>query len=217
MNTRNLLTLLGIPALILVLVVFSVDKNFDSGKNPEEVLSSSQMNEKTKTPPPTERVDPTKSYSAIIKTTKGNMTVDLFSLETQITVSNFVYLARIGFYNDTTFHRVVSNFMIQGGDPLGNGTGGPGYTFADEEITGEYERGTVAMANSGPNTNGSQFFIIHEDQLTLPKNYVIFGKVLDGFDVLDAIAEAEVTQGPNEEMSLPVEPVVINSVEILES
>lgn len=217
MNIRNLLTLFGIPALILVLVIFSVDKNFDSGTNPEEALSNSQMNDKTKTSPPTERVDPTKSYSAVIKTSKGDMTVELYSLEAQVTVSNFVYLSRIGFYEGTTFHRVYKNFMIQGGDPLGNGTGGPGYTFGDEEITREYERGTLAMANSGPNTNGSQFFIVHQDQPKLPKDYVIFGKLTDGFDTLDTIAESEVIQGLSGELSQPVEPVVINSIEILEN
>ncbi|MFC1624944.1 peptidylprolyl isomerase [Patescibacteria group bacterium] len=217
MNNKNLLTLLGIPALILILVIFSVDKNFDTTKNPEEVLNTSQTTEKTNVPPPTERVDPTKSYTAVIKTTKGNMTIELYSLETQVAVTNFVYLSRLGFYNGTIFHRIVNNFMIQGGDPLGNGTGGPGYNFSDEEITKDYERGIVAMANSGPNTNGSQFFIVHKDQPDLPKNYVIFGKVTDGLDVLDAIAESEVTQSPGGETSLPIEPVIINSVEILET
>ncbi|MFC1700168.1 peptidylprolyl isomerase [Patescibacteria group bacterium] len=217
MNNKNLLTLLGIPALILILVIFSVDKNFDTTRNPEEVLNTSQTTEKTNVPPPTERVDPTKSYTAVIKTTKGNMTIELYSLETQVAVTNFVYLSRLGFYNGTIFHRIVNNFMIQGGDPLGNGTGGPGYNFSDEEITKDYERGIVAMANSGPNTNGSQFFIVHKDQPDLPKNYVIFGKVIDGLDVLDAIAESEVTQSPGGETSLPIEPVIINSVEILET
>jgi cyclophilin family peptidyl-prolyl cis-trans isomerase len=217
MNTKYLLTLLGIPALILILVIFSVDKNFDASPNTKESLNMNQTNEKTSTPPPTERIDPTKTHTAVIKTNKGNMTVELYSLETPIAVTNFVYLSRLGFYNDTIFHRIIKDFMIQGGDPLGNGTGGPGYSFADEEITREYERGTVAMANSGPNTNGSQFFIVHEDQPDLPKSYVIFGKVVEGLDVLDTIAESEVTQSPNGEMSSPVEPVVINSIEIIET
>ena len=105
--------------------------------------------------------------------------------------------------------------MIQGGDPKGDGTGGPGYKFADEPFEGEYTRGTIAMANAGPNTNGSQFFIMHKDY-DLPKNYVIFGKVSKGMEVVDKIAEAPVKQNSMGENSTPVNPVSINSVEIIE-
>jgi cyclophilin family peptidyl-prolyl cis-trans isomerase len=105
--------------------------------------------------------------------------------------------------------------MIQGGDPKGNGTGGPGYKFADEPFSGEYLRGTVAMANSGPNTNGSQFFIMHQDY-PLPKNYVIFGQVSSGLEVVDKIATAPVKSGPTGENSTPVNPVKVLSVEITE-
>jgi len=100
----------------------------------------------------------TKKYTAILKTEKGDITIALNSDQTPITVNNFVTLAKKGFYNKTIFHRVIKGFMIQGGDPKGDGTGGPGYKFADEPFTGEYTRGTIAMANSGPNTNGSHFW-----------------------------------------------------------
>jgi cyclophilin family peptidyl-prolyl cis-trans isomerase len=103
--------------------------------------------------------------------------------------------------------------MIQGGDPIGNGTGGPGYTFADEPFTGEYTKGTIAMANAGPNTNGSQFFIMHSDY-PLPKNYVIFGKVTKGLEVVDKIAEAPTK--PGGEGSTPITPVKITSIQINE-
>ena len=119
------------------------------------------------------------------------------------------------FYNNVVFHRVIKGFMIQGGDPTGTGTGGPGYQFADEPFTGEYTRGTVAMANSGPNTNGSQFFIMHADY-PLPKNYVIFGQVAKGLDVVDKIAAAPVEMSSSGEQSKPVNPVKVNSVEIIE-
>ena len=158
-------------------------------------------------------IDKTKKYSAILHTEKGDITIILNADETPITVNNFVTLAKKGFYNNTIFHRVIKGFMIQGGDPKGDGTGGPGYTFADEPFTGEYTRGTIAMANAGPNTNGSQFFIMHQDN-GLPKNYVIFGKVMAGLSVVDAIAEAPVKASPSGEMSTPVIPVKILSIDI---
>ena len=112
---------------------------------------------------PAMQIDESKSYSAVLKTIEGEITIDLDAKKTPKTVNNFISLAREGFYNGTTFHRVIESFMIQGGDPKGDGSGGPGYTFPDENLEGKYTRGTVAMANSGPNTNGSQFFIIHQD------------------------------------------------------
>lgn len=165
--------------------------------------------------PPPMMIDTAKSYTAILHTEKGDITITLNAKETPITVNNFVALARTNFYNGTPFHRVIRGFMIQGGDPKGDGTGGPGYKFADEPFTGEYTRGTVAMANSGPNTNGSQFFIMHADN-QLPKNYVIFGKVTEGLEAVDAIAAAPVTQSPTGEESIPVTPVKVTSVEIVE-
>lgn len=156
-----------------------------------------------------------KKYQATLTTTEGAIVVELFAQQTPITVNNFVTLAKKGFYNGTLFHRVVKGFMIQGGDPTGMGTGGPGYQFADEPFTGDYDRGTLAMANSGPNTNGSQFFIMQK-AVPLPKNYVIFGKVVSGLDTVDKIANAPVKQSPSGEMSTPVNPVMLEKVDILE-
>ncbi len=127
-----------------------------------------------------------------ITTEKGDIVFELFGAEAPLTVSNFVWLTRHEFYNGLTFHRVEPGFVIQGGDPNGNGTGGPGYQFADEKVTRDYDEGIVAMANAGPNTNGSQFFIMLADNATLPKNYTIFGKVISGLDVVHQIRVGDV-------------------------
>ena len=164
---------------------------------------------------PTMIIDQKKSYSAIMHTTAGNIELSLTDNATPITVNNFVWLAKKGFYNGTIFHRVIRDFMIQGGDPKGDGTGGPGYQFDDEPFAGEYTRGTIAMANAGPNTNGSQFFIMHANY-PLPKNYVIFGHVTKGLETVDKIAEAPVKISPSGETSQPIDPVKITSLEIIE-
>lgn len=149
-----------------------------------------------------------------LQTTEGAIVIALNNGQTPKTVENFVSLVRKGFYNGTIFHRVIRGFMIQGGDPKGDGTGGPGYTFADEPFTGEYTRGTVAMANAGPNTNGSQFFIMHADY-PLPKNYTIFGHVVQGMNTVDAIANAPVTPNPfSGEPSKPVTPARITTATV---
>jgi peptidylprolyl isomerase len=166
--------------------------------------------------PPKMQIDGNKKYSALMITSEGTIKIELTTEMTPITVNNFVYLSKSGFYNNTVFHRVIKNFMIQGGDPEGTGAGGPGYRFDDEPFVGEYTRGTVAMANAGPNTNGSQFFIVHKDY-ALPKSYVIFGKVSEGLEVLDAIANAGVRVSSSGEASIPLEPVKILNVEIIES
>jgi len=164
---------------------------------------------------PKMQIDTEKDYKAIIKTTKGDMEVELFTQDTPITVNNFVFLAREKFYENVKFHRIIKDFMIQGGDPTGTGAGGPGYQFNDEPITKDYERGILAMANAGANTNGSQFFIMHQDY-ALPKNYVIFGKVIGGFDTLDKIAETPTENNGMGEISKPTEDILIKSVEIIE-
>lgn len=161
---------------------------------------------------------------ATIKTTLGDIKVELFADKTPITVANFVGLAtgtkewtdpttnkkmiNKPLYDGVIFHRVIKDFMIQGGDPLGMGYGGPGYKFNDEPFTGDYTRGTLAMANSGPNTNGSQFFIMHKD-MGLPKNYVIFGKVVSGIEVVDKIAESETNSNDK-----PLKDIVINTITV---
>jgi cyclophilin family peptidyl-prolyl cis-trans isomerase len=126
-----------------------------------------------------------------IKTDKGDIVFKLYEQEAPKTVSNFVYLAKGGYYDGLTFHRVEPGFVIQGGDPNGNGTGGPGYQFEDEPVKRPYTRGIVAMANAGPNTNGSQFFVMLADT-PLPPNYTIFGEVTSGMDVVDQIRVGDV-------------------------
>ena len=160
-------------------------------------------------------IDKTKSYTAVLKTDQGTIEIALNAKDTPITANNFVWLAKKNYYDNTVFHRVIKGFMIQGGDPKGDGTGGPGYQFNDEPFTGDYTRGTVAMANAGPNTNGSQFFIMQADY-PLPKSYVIFGHVTKGLDVVDKIASATTTLGGDGAMSKPVAPVTVKSVTIIE-
>jgi cyclophilin family peptidyl-prolyl cis-trans isomerase len=163
--------------------------------------------------PPPMTIDRAKKYTAVITTTRGAITVDLLVSDAPATVNNFVFLAKEGFYDGTIFHRVIRDFMIQGGDPTGTGRGGPGYRFNDEPVTRDYKAGTLAMANAGPNTNGSQFFIIHKDY-ALAKNYTIFGQVKSGMEVVDAIATAPVVAGGETTPSKPVDPVRITKIEI---
>lgn len=161
--------------------------------------------------PPEMRIDPKKRYRATIETSAGIMKADLFTDDAPIAVNNFVFLARDGFYNGVIFHRVIRGFMIQGGDPTGTGRGGPGYRFEDEPIRRQYKRGTLAMANSGANTNGSQFFVMHADY-GLPPNYTIFGKLTEGEEVVDTIATARTGA-----QDRPLEPVEIHSITIDEA
>ncbi len=160
-------------------------------------------------------IDKSKKYEATIHTTDGDIVVDLLASEDPITVNNFVFLAQQGFYTNVPFHRIINGFMIQTGDPTGTGSGGPGYKFQDEPVTRDYTRGTVAMANAGPNTNGSQFFIVQADMSgRLPKNYTIFGEVVQGLDVVDKLANTPVTVSPMGEKSQPTQKVEIKSVDI---
>ncbi|MBI2886524.1 MAG: peptidylprolyl isomerase [Chloroflexi bacterium] len=162
-------------------------------------------------------IDAKKEYSAVLHTTEGDVTLQLLPQDAPVTVNNFVFLARDKFYDGVRFHRVIKGFMVQTGDPLGNGTGGPGYRFQDEPVTKDYKPGIVAMANAGPNTNGSQFFIMHGDYSgRLPKNYTIFGQVTAGADVVDRLASTPVRAGLSGEASSPTKEILINSVEIQE-
>ena len=167
--------------------------------------------------PPGLVIEADKRYHAVIKTDKGEMTIELLSEVAPRAVNNFVFLARDGFYEDNQFHRVMRDFMIQGGCPRGDGTGGPGYRFQDEEVTRPYVRGTLAMANAGPNTNGSQWFIVHADRAPLPPNYTIFGALTDGDAVLDALATAPVQPSRNGENSQPAQRLTIHNIEIRET
>jgi cyclophilin family peptidyl-prolyl cis-trans isomerase len=161
--------------------------------------------------PPPLSIEPSKRYTATIETSAGTMTAELFPGDAPRTVNNFVFLAREGFYEGVIFHRVIPGFMIQGGDPTGKGTGGPGYRFDDEPVKRRYTRGTLAMANAGPNTNGSQFFVMHADY-ALPPSYTVFGKLTAGEEVVDAIATA-----PTGAQDRPRNPVRIERVTIDEA
>jgi len=156
------------------------------------------------------------TYSAVIKTNLGEMSVEFFTDDAPLTVNNFVTLSKDGYYDNVIFHRVISGFMIQGGDPSGTGHGDygkfPGYEFEDElNNQRPYEKGILAMANRGPNTNGSQFFIMHADY-PLPYSYTIFGKVTEGLEVIDKIASVETDSADK-----PTDDIVINTVEIVEN
>jgi cyclophilin family peptidyl-prolyl cis-trans isomerase len=156
-------------------------------------------------------IDLSKTYMADLDTNHGPITIELDPVTAPLTVNNFVFLARDGFYEGVIFHRVVPGFVIQGGDPTGTGSGGPGYKFRDElDGPGSYSRGTVAMANAGPNTNGSQFFVCL-DSVGLPHSYTIFGKVTAGMEAVDAIAALD------RKREKPLNDAVIKSVAITEA
>jgi len=147
--------------------------------------------------PPPLNINPDKTYIATLKTEEGSVVIKLFSNDTPITVNNFVFLSREGYYDNTTFHRVIPGFMAQAGDPTGTGTGGPGYTFDDEFGGGSHKAGTLSMANSGPKTNGSQFFITYVPTPHLDGKHSTFGEVIDGMDVLGKLTARDPSLNPN--------------------
>jgi peptidyl-prolyl cis-trans isomerase B (cyclophilin B) len=143
--------------------------------------------------PPEMTIDPNRSYIATFDTSKGRIVCELYPKDAPKTVNNFVFLAREGFYNGTKFHRVIADFMIQGGDPTGTGRGGPGYKFEDE-VAGnprKHQVGSLSMANAGPNTNGSQFFITHIATDWLNGKHTVFGQVTTGQDVVNAVQQGD--------------------------
>jgi len=139
------------------------------------------------------QIDASRGYRAVVETSRGVIELDLYPQHASKTVNNFVFLVREGFYDGVSFHRVIPDFMIQGGDPTGTGRGGPGYRFEDE-VKGnplKHERGVISMANAGPDTNGSQFFITHSPQPHLNGRHTVFGKAVSGLDVVDAIQQGD--------------------------
>ena len=155
-------------------------------------------------------IDPQKRYTATMETSMGTIVIALDALNAPVTVNNFVFLAGYHYYDGIIFHRIINGFVCQGGDPGGTGTGGPGYRFEDEPVKNRYQIGSLAMANAGPNTNGSQFFLISgPNGVTLPPQYNHFGQVVKGLDVVDAMQKVPTGRGDR-----PVTDVVINSVTI---
>ena len=155
-------------------------------------------------------IDPAKRYTATMDTSLGTIVIALDAINAPVTVNNFVFLALHHYYDGVIFHRIINGFMCQGGDPTGTGTGGPGYRFQDEPVKQRYQLGSVAMANAGPNTNGSQFFLISgASGVGLPPQYNHFGQIVKGLDVLDTMQKVQTSRGDR-----PAEDVVINSVTI---
>jgi len=226
MSSKVGILVAGVIVVGFAVYLFTSDPANDSAKQEANTITptpagisdtlGSQTTMKQYTQAPDMMLKEGVDYQARLKTNKGDIIIDLNETETPITVNNFVFLAQDGFYTDVPIHRVMKGFMLQSGDPTGTGTGTPGYRFNDEDFEGEYTRGTVAMANSGPNTNGSQFFIMHQD-FQLQPNYVIFGKVIEGLEVVDAIADTPVQANMYGEASVPTEDLIIESIEIVES
>ena len=198
-QTERMIQIVG--GIVLVLIVAGILWLVWSGgsSTEETALPEQSIQEYSAAPPMT--IDATKQYFATFKLAKGGeFVVELFADKAPVTVNNFVFLAREGFYNGTTFHRVLDGFMAQGGDPTGTGMGGPGYQFEDEFSDLTFDKpGLLAMANSGPNTNGSQFFITYVPTPHLNNLHTIFGEVVEGMDVVDGITRRDPDQNPGSE------------------
>ncbi|MGC5323868.1 peptidylprolyl isomerase [Brevibacillus sp. SYSU BS000544] len=216
-----MLKLISEIGISLVTVLALVGCGTQSTTPPADKAPQGQVSQKQYEKAPEMKIDPTKQYRAVVSTTKGDFTIELFTKDAPKTVNNFVFLSNEKYYENIVFHRIIKTFMIQTGDPTGTGGGGPGYKFEDELNNGHlYEPGVVAMANAGPNTNGSQFFIgTGEDvkNLNSMPNYTIFGKVIEGMDVVEKIAATPVTNDPHSgEPSKPTEEVSIKTITIEE-
>jgi len=176
--------LVGLSAAVgmILIVVFAIIPG----------LKGDSQSPKTYSAPPPMIIATSKQYTATIETEKGNLVLELFANDIPMTVNNFVFLARDGFYDGLTFHRVVSDFVVQGGCPIGDGTGGPGYRFDDEITEHTHVAGALSMANSGANTNGSQFFITYTPQHHLDGHHSVFGQLVEGMDVMERIEQGDV-------------------------
>jgi len=208
--------------IFLALITFISCSNESDTLNESVQLNANEQegdvlnNNKVYDSMPEMNIDISKKYTAVIKTSMGDMSIEFFTEDAPMTVNNFINLSRDGYYDNVIFHRVISGFMIQGGDPSGTGHGEmgkyPGYKFEDElNNQRSYDKGILAMANAGPDTNGSQFFIMHVNY-PLPYQYTIFGFVTDGLEVIDKIASVETGDGDK-----PVNDVVIETVEVKEN
>ena len=177
MKFRGLSQIVGIVLIGVILLSVSC------GGSPAKPKSYSE--------PPPMLIDTNKQYTAIIETEKGNLVLELFARDVPLTVNNFVFLAREGFYDGSTFYRVIPDFMAQGGDPTGTGTGSPGYSFADEFTEYAHVAGALSMANTGPNTNSCHFFITYTPQHHLDGKHSVFGQLIEGMDILEKIKQGD--------------------------
>tara|TARA_B100000945_G_C20427196_1_gene621253 strand:- start:4916 stop:5593 length:678 start_codon:yes stop_codon:yes gene_type:complete len=204
--TRWSITIIAALVLTFLLLVLFRSQNNQPIESKESDMSQQQWSK-----PPEMTINLQKQYTAVIETELGNITLRLFSSESPVTVNNFVFLAKQGYYDGVTFHRVIHNFMVQGGDPTGSGSGGPGYMFEDEVNNGlAFDKpGLLAMANAGPNTNGSQFFITHVPTPHLNNNHTIFGEVIEGMETVFAIPERNPQNSQDDG-------IVINKINITE-
>lgn len=183
---------LALVVLLVALVAVSCGE-----KAPEPAPEqATAVKPKTYSSPPAMTIDTSKQYTAIIETEKGNMVLELFAKDVPVTVNNFVFLAREGFYDGSTFHRVLPGFMAQGGDPTGTGMGTAGYHFDDEFTGHKHEAGALSMANSGANTNSAQFFITFTPQPGLDGKHTVFGQLIEGMDVLESLTPRDPSQNP---------------------
>lgn len=180
-------------ALIMLLMTLAL---VSCGEKAPEQAPAPEAKPKTYSSPPAMAIDTGKQYKAIIETEKGKMVLELFAKDVPVTVNNFVFLAREGFYDGSTFHRVIPGFMAQGGDPTGTGMGTAGYRFDDEFTEHQHEAGTLSMANSGPNTNSAQFFITFTPQHGLDGKHTVFGQLIEGMDVLEKLTPRDPSQNP---------------------
>jgi cyclophilin family peptidyl-prolyl cis-trans isomerase len=220
MNNKVLIPIVIIIAVIGLYLLFQNDIQKDSQEN-EEVNPNQNtlLDDVTKMDIPIPTGAPVEFTKAVLKTSKGDITVEFFNEDSPKTVENFVNLSKAGFYDGTKFHRVIKDFMIQGGDPLSKddskegvwGTGGPEYRFEDEINENKLVRGSLAMANSGPNTNGSQFFVVTVEATPwLDGRHTNFGTVIEGMDIVDAIENVETAPGDR-----PLEPILLDSIELI--
>ena len=183
----------GIASLVVMVLLLALAVVSCGGKAPEQAPAAKP---KSYSSPPTMTIDTSKQYTATIETEKGNMVLELFARDVPVTVNNFVFLAREGFYDGSTFHRVIPGFMAQGGDPTGTGMGNAGYRFDDEFTSHQHEAGTLSMANSGPDTNSAQFFITFTPQHGLDNKHTVFGQLIEGMDVLQKLTPRDPSQNP---------------------
>lgn len=196
MRIRKLARLSNI-ILVLVPLLLASCGGATPAPQPKPESTTPPPKPKTYSAPPPMMIDAGKHYTATIETEKGNLVLELFASDVPVTVNNFVFLSREGFYNGSTFHRVIPGFMAQGGDPTGTGMGTAGYRFNDEITRRTHEVGTLSMANSGPNTNSAQFFITFTPQHGLDGKHTVFGQLIEGMDVLKKLTPRDPNQNPD--------------------